>query len=1101
MDYKQELELRSNLVSDDENKFVMAGAGAGKTFSLVKRIFNQIKKGESPSSIVAISFTNKSAEDLREKIIKSLDLSKMKAKDYQELTDLEKKNIEDAIKTIDEMHISTIHKFCGNILRENSIYSNVSPDFEIMEDKDDLSRKEGFINAYIRKLDFNTLELGRLLHRSNYDINKDIKKLYNILNGHIDLLPKEAIFNDSYYEITDKTYPYVESLIKKIRVVFDSIVKVINKYANLIYGIAKDDYNIEKIVSKAPNYYVEKLNKRNIDFAFNKVLYDEIDEKFSPFNERLYAKKQVTDMQKELKNNPNATAEDINRVNVYKERVDKYFAYIKDYKEENLENVTNYINLLVDIYKIYKNYILNLAYDAYKSYLDYLDKDYIFVSNDQLLVLTNRLLDNKDVCEKLKSKYKHIYIDEYQDTDHIQRDIALKLTKVNSDFIDNSIFLVGDPKQSIYRFRGAEPEVYFDTKKLFNKPNTKCYDLNINFRSNSKILEYVNNTFKNIEMTKDIYQDMLVRKANEISDLDYENSENLIGFYRFNSSDPKDVTNLIKHLKLHYKIRKEIGKDNDDEPIFEYQNIDYKDIMVQMPGHSKMSKFVKVFTDNKIPSKVAGESNFKTNYQIRAFVNLFEAFNNRGVKAIEEAYEVFKVLYSSKYINKSEKEAKEISENIYNMFLDKISGMNSYAIAIYLIEHLEYLMKEKEELEAFEINSIISKLYQIVEAVFSKDYYNGSKMSIEIRKYVMESVDYESLIDSDADAVSIINVHKAKGLEAPIVIFACVGSKPPSDAVYYNNTLYLKNSISNDEVIKKEIEAEDARELARLEYVAATRPKEAFIFAIDKSSYMFKFDGKTDRYGIGKLREITIDEIVDDNDDESYINYTDKDNSIKIFNPSLTITSPSSLENTISNKRNRLRLDAINKKVDIKPIRPSGNVLGTILHRAFELLVLNERLVEKMSKDEIIEFVIKEREDSIKTNIIEYKKFITVCLNELDSYFRKNSIYSTMLLPEFPFSCKLDDGLVSNGSIDLLSLVDENAIIYDYKSDEAEYIINDKDFEDTLEEKYSIQLSEYEKVIRIIEPRIKKISKKIIYFRRYDKENETIELKVFDLDD
>ena len=548
MDYKQELELRSNLVSDDENKFVMAGAGAGKTFSLVKRIFNQIKKGESPSSIVAISFTNKSAEDLREKIIKSLDLSKMKAKDYQELTDLEKKNIEDAIKTIDEMHISTIHKFCGNILRENSIYSNVSPDFEIMEDKDDLSRKEGFINAYIRKLDFNTLELGRLLHRSNYDINKDIKKLYNILNGHIDLLPKEAIFNDSYYEITDKTYPYVESLIKKIRVVFDSIVKVINKYANLIYGIAKDDYNIEKIVSKAPNYYVEKLNKRNIDFAFNKVLYDEIDEKFSPFNERLYAKKQVTDMQKELKNNPNATAEDINRVNVYKERVDKYFAYIKDYKEENLENVTNYINLLVDIYKIYKNYILNLAYDAYKSYLDYLDKDYIFVSNDQLLVLANRLLDNKDVCKRLSEKYKHIYIDEYQDTDHVQRDIALKIRSLDKIDDSCSIFLVGDPKQSIYRFRGAEPNVYFDTKKLFDKPKTKTYDLNINFRSNEKILEYVNETFKTMKLTPEPYTPMLVRKANEIKDEDYDNEENMIGFYRFMKADPQSIADLIKYL-------------------------------------------------------------------------------------------------------------------------------------------------------------------------------------------------------------------------------------------------------------------------------------------------------------------------------------------------------------------------------------------------------------------------------------------------------------------------------------------------------------------------------------------------------------------------
>ncbi|MBO7536348.1 MAG: UvrD-helicase domain-containing protein, partial [Bacilli bacterium] len=145
--YDLEMIKRSHLLVDKRNVFVVAGAGAGKSTSLVSRIVGFLGNGEKPDDFVAISFTNKAAEELRSKIITELN-RRIMDEEYLSYKD----NLEYALNHIDLMHISTIHKFCNDILRENSIYANLNPSFKVLVDEDDLKRKKDLFDAFFKKL-------------------------------------------------------------------------------------------------------------------------------------------------------------------------------------------------------------------------------------------------------------------------------------------------------------------------------------------------------------------------------------------------------------------------------------------------------------------------------------------------------------------------------------------------------------------------------------------------------------------------------------------------------------------------------------------------------------------------------------------------------------------------------------------------------------------------------------------------------------------------------------------------------------------------------------------------------------------------------------
>lgn len=1076
MNYDDEIKLRNKLITNYDNSFIMAGAGAGKTYTLVNRIVNHIKAGADVAKIVAISFTNKSAEDLKERIIGALDVTRLSKDKLNELSPSEKARMEDALNRIDLMHISTIHKFCGDILKENSLYAKVSPGFKMIVDEDEYNLKNKVFKKYINEVfKESDLDIIDLTYKNISSSISDIERIYNILNKYIDKIEFKDIYVNGESQVN---LGNIKSAHKAFKKAFIGYLEKFQDEAPEIFEIYKEETgkgdNIKEIINKKFHDYLDlslsdvKKNHKIINPFYKDIKIDGSPNEIKPFS--------GTKIKSGRK----------------KEAVDEFMDEASSFISDMVSNK----NVLEREYKLL---VLHHGYKAYEAYLDYIDKDYDNISNDELLYLTKKLLENNhDIRLKLQQKYRYLYIDEYQDTDHIQRDIALLLTQDdNKKFLpDSSLFLVGDPKQSIYRFRGAEPQIYYDTKNIYDKKDD--HELNINFRSNSKIIDYVNfiyDTKSNpdgIRLTEDDYSKMLVNKTNIISDEEYENKENLIGFYSASANDENGIVKIINCLKNNYKLRE--VKDGKAQ----YRSIKYGDIMVLMPGHSKMGKYVEEFSKNKIPSKVAGESNFYTTLQVRVFVNLYEALNASGKTSNNIAYEAFRLLYPKKYEDKNVKEALKISEALLNNLKYQTRDMSSYGVALYLINNLDLINIEGDEIPYFKMNSIKSKLYQMVEEVFSSDYLNGKEAAKKFRKYISKNVDYESLIDDKADAVSIINIHKSKGLEAPIVIYVSMPSAPANLTEYKNGKLYINDTdgrvldyYSDKKEVLEQVENDNNLEAARLEYVAVTRAKEAFIIIPKAKTRLFN----NSIYFVNKhIRELHMpeDDIISKEEIEK-IPY--KPTTYECINdkPSIIITSPSSKEGE-SELRNKLKLEAIAKGMDIDTDRPKGNILGTVLHRSFELLVLARKNNLNIDYDEFASKAIFENEEDILDKD-DYNTFIVTCLKNLDKYFIDNKIYDTLLYPELTFCYKKDNlNEISNGSIDLLSIRDDKIIIYDYKSDVAEYIPDDL-FEKTLDEKYKNQLDDYEGVVKGLYDL--PIEKKIIYFRKYDKLNKEIEVKTY----
>ncbi|MCR5307719.1 MAG: UvrD-helicase domain-containing protein, partial [bacterium] len=912
--FDQELIIRKELLTDESNIFVKAGAGAGKSTSLVARIIGFLATKDSPKDFVAITFTNKAAEELRQKIINTLN-KRIKKETNQEA----KEKLIKALNEIDLMHISTIHKFCGDILRENSIYANLSPDFKILEDSDDKARQVDFLNLKLRGLrrtDFNRLNI---LYETKNDIKKKIESAFFKLLSFVDVINLEDIYNISMKDST---------------IDFDSIKEVFREYCDYVKELC-DNYNVGSMFNKLYKFLdaydgdISIYKDAEIKKKFKDIygLLGKEDDKLFPLNKPAFKKLPLVKA---------GVPEDI-----INDTIEEISEILSKYKEKNDAIVMKQTALIYE-----------KAHEFYTEYLDYISKDKENISNNQSIYLTKKLLeDNQTIREKMKKQYKHIYIDEYQDTDHTQRDIAYMLTR-NSDgsFIDNALYVVGDPKQSIYRFRGAEPEVYTSTEKDYVDADNNIYDLNINFRSNSVMLDYINNTFSGVDLLGDgsTYKPMLCAKKNVIEDSALQNDENLLGAYKFEGVEPYQIAELIKKIKKDYKIRNLYENDDTKEIEVKYEDIKYKDFMILMQNHKDMGRYVSEFTRRNIPSKVSGESNFRIVEELRAFVNLFESITTRNEKNFEMASSVIRTVFPSKFVDLKYDEEKDVINELWNELKDKTKNMSAYGKAMYLANHLEWIVEDNSENKGFIMNSVSSKINQMIEEIFANGYANGNDIAKKFRDYLDAVIEYESLNDDEADCVHIINTHKAKGLEAKIVIWVAIDTTFDFSTTFMDGKLYVRDSSMNlvDDTCEQKLINADRNEKIRLEYVAATRGGEAFILTHkeEASGLFYRKDGLSYIDKIDKeiklelLEEQVSNEEGASNNSSNATPYSSVD---KIYNntPSLSITSPSGTEKA-SPTRTR---EANNKIPKTNDDRPSNNVIGTIMHKAFELLVKDDK--------------------------------------------------------------------------------------------------------------------------------------------------------------
>ena len=479
----------------DRNILVSASAGSGKTTVLVERVIQKILKYKIDiDKLLVVTFTNAAATELKERLLLAI---------YKKIEE-EPKNLflKRQIKLLSRASITTIDSFCIDLVRSNFYNLNIDPNFKICDNS----------KAYILK----NKAMSKILEskyqdESNIDVEKTSLGLYKILElfGGKDENLVSTLFS---------IYGYIQSFPYP----FEYLKKSVEKY-NLDYSDVKDLYSTDfgkQILDDAIDNLVI-LSKRT------KELREEVaqNEEFAAHVEILDSDINILDR---CINNYNGSWDKLYELLRYEDLKDN--TRKKVVNTELKDKIKDYRNLVLkkgieDIKKsIYANTkdILNdnkIAYEYIKYLYDFLvlfDEEFKKEKKKQDLLEFNdihhlalELLYKKndegkyeysDIALSLQEKYVEVYTDEYQDTDFVQESI------LDAASGNKNRFMVGDIKQSIYKFRQARPEIFnfkYDTYELLNeeienKPNDTKIILAENFRSRKGVLDSINYIFEQI---------------------------------------------------------------------------------------------------------------------------------------------------------------------------------------------------------------------------------------------------------------------------------------------------------------------------------------------------------------------------------------------------------------------------------------------------------------------------------------------------------------------------------------------------------------------------------------------------------------------------
>lgn len=462
---------------------------------------------------------------------------------------------------------------------------------------------------------------------------------------------------------------------------------------------------------------------------------------------------------------------------------------IKKYFSESIETNIEFISMTYDTGRILE-FLLKEYDKIYKekkreqSYLTFSDLEHIAYE-----LLSDAKLG---VSEYYKEKYEYIFIDEFQDTNEVQVDIVKCFSR------RNNVFVVGDLKQSIYKFRGTEPKFFVDFRKEYEKDTkySEVIDLNVNFRSKKSILDYTNNIFiSNMDGYEgNVKLRCLAGHQNE------ENIEPTLTVIRRDKEDEYELSNAEVEAKYIAKKIEELIKNKtliyDDKAEGNYRPAGYGDIAVLTRTNKNGVEIKNALAEKGISYVTEEKGDFFGEIEVRIAIDLLSVIDNRM-----QDIRLMAVMTSP----------------IFSFSLDELSKIRiafpkgSYydAICFYMEEGEDEKLKKKIEkffarLDMWKEDSIVMELDQFLWKVFiDSGYYlivssmdNGERRLANLEKIVelsnssrdkmskslywflsmIESMKkYDSEIEipkipsKEDEAVKIMTVHKSKGLEFPIV--------------------------------------------------------------------------------------------------------------------------------------------------------------------------------------------------------------------------------------------------------------------------------------------------------------------------------------------
>ena len=1003
MAWTKEQELAIN--TEGKNIIVSASAGSGKTAVLTARVERKLLEGTHINELLVLTFTNAAAAEMKERIRKTI----IKNKDLVNEKDL-----------IDQSYITTFDAFSLAMLKKYHTRLNITNNIKVCDEVSLELKKKEILNTIFEEYYLSpTKEFTRLIN--DFCLKDDNELLKNILDAYKKI---EIKYNKEEYLNT--TIKYYEEVVENTPIEYEKVLlRKISDMNSLILNM--NNYFDNDFIIKVQDNFKDLIKAKNYEDILKGINY----------NNRLNVPKGTEEQGKILKANIFSLAKEIKELCTYNS--------LKEMQEEILDTKSN-IEVIIDILQKLHTRLTN-----------YKRENNIFTFNDIAHLVIKVVEENNDIKEELKNSFKEILVDEYQDTSDTQE-------KFISLISNNNVYMVGDIKQSIYRFRNANPNIFkykYDTYK--DSPNGMKIDLLKNFRSRDEVLNNINIIFNKL-------------MDDEIGGADYKASHQMIfgnntyleegktnQDYNMDiiTYNPKDLEKVTKDEEEAFIIGNDIKEKIEshyqvyDKDKKELHDVTYNDFVILLDKSKNFDLYKKIFEYLGIPLTILKETTLNKDNDILVIKNLLKLLVS--IKNNELDRYAYISVARSYLVDIDDNEIYEWFANdtfkeskLYQDCLNLINDIDIVSPSLFVKKVLDYFNYEERLLKIGNIKSFRIRLEYILNLI--KDYEELGNTIYDFINYLDDIFEEEyelkfNINDDISNSVRIMTIHKSKGLEFPICYYASLSSKfnirELSEKIILDNKYgfilpkvnhYYKDTILKT-LLKEQFKKEEIGERLRLFYVALTRAKEKMIIVMPEQDIdnNYQFVPTYERLKYNSFLSV-ITSIYD-----SLTPYIIKSNVLA------TKDYLKSLE--------KEKLEKTQKKLEVQELSIPSNEIEEEHYSKESLHLITKEEQEKM------EFGTKVHEvlELIDFNNPNYEEFnISSSIKEKVSNFINSSFIkpylNSNLFKEYEFIYR-EDNKISHGIIDLLIETDNEMIIVDYKL---------KNIEDAA---YDKQLNGYRKVI------------------------------------
>ena len=789
----------------DSNILVAAAAGSGKTAVLVERIIHKIIDEQMDiDKILVVTFTNAAASEMRERILEAI---------YKKLEENpENVHLQRQIILLNKASICTIHSFCLDVIHNHFYEIDLPSNFKIADTAEiDLLKQEVLDDLFEQKYTENDKDFIELLENyTNYRGDEALQEL---------VLKIYKFIQSSPFPIK-----WLQEKLELLKIEDKDISQTI--WGKLIIQAVEDDIQesiiqLETVKSKMALYpemtkFYQKICE---DLIILKDLqnynsWDELYIKLLNFNFSKWPvdKKVTNDLKEDSKEIRDKVKKHI------KEKTAKLLSCSQEQAVKDLKIITPILEKLANLVTEFTKNFAEKKKE--KNCIDFND-----IEHFALKILLDENNNPTEVAKKYKEKFEEIAIDEYQDSNLVQEAILTSISK------GNNIFMVGDVKQSIYKFRQARPELFLQKYDEYKNKEEKTQEDNLkiqlfrNFRSRQNILNITNLVFESI-MSK------------ELGDINYNENEYLN--YGANYTEPEEAKNCagiaeldIIDLKEDESITAFEGEEDEEEQerveddvleakfvankiqellnsnymVFDkkqgYRKIRPKDIVILLRATSNLSPiYEKELSDLELPVFSDTSGTYLDTVEIQTILSVLKIIDNPlqdiplvvvlrssicnftdndliTIRLTDRNCNFYEALIKTRLICDGD------LKNKIESFLEKLEKWKSISQYMPLDEFIwqiyldtgyyQYVgLLPNGAMRQANLKTLFEKAKQYEKASF-KGLFNFIQFIDKLKK---QNGDLASakLIGENEDVIRIMSIHKSKGLEFPVV-FLCNSHK------------------------------------------------------------------------------------------------------------------------------------------------------------------------------------------------------------------------------------------------------------------------------------------------------------------------------------